>query len=63
LSAFAGAALLLAAIGVYGVLSSSVSSQMRDMGVRIALGADARRRARVLGQGLRLAAIGASVAC
>ncbi len=62
LSAFAVAALLLAAIGVYGVLSYSVSSQMRDMGVRIALGADARRVvARILGQGLRLAAIGAVI--
>jgi putative ABC transport system permease protein len=62
LSAFAGAALLLAAIGVYGVLSFSVSSQMREIGVRLALGADGPRVvAHVMGQGLGLAAIGAAI--
>lgn len=59
---FAAASLLLAAIGVYGMLSYSVSSRTRDIGVRLALGADPGRVTRfVLGQGLRLAAVGAAI--
>jgi ABC-type antimicrobial peptide transport system permease subunit len=62
LASFAGAALLLATLGVYGMLSYSVSSRMRELGVRVALGADAGRVMRlVLGEGLRLAAIGAAI--
>jgi ABC-type antimicrobial peptide transport system permease subunit len=59
LASFAGAALLLSAVGVYGMLSFSVSSGLRDIGVRVALGAAAGRiLTLVLGQGLRLAALG-----
>jgi predicted permease len=53
------AALLLAACGVYGLVSYAVSLQAREIGVRIALGADRRRIvATVVGRGLRLAGAG-----
>jgi putative ABC transport system permease protein len=62
LASFAGAALLLAALGVYGMLSYSVSARVHDIGVRLALGADARRvMALVLREGLRLAAFGVAI--
>jgi putative ABC transport system permease protein len=59
LSLFAGAALLVAALGVYGMLSYSVTSRQREIGVRLALGAAPSRMLRfVLAEGLRPAIIG-----
>jgi ABC-type antimicrobial peptide transport system permease subunit len=59
---FAGAALLIAALGVYGMLSYSVSSRLREIGVRLALGAAPQRIVRfVLAEGLRLAVVGVAL--
>jgi putative ABC transport system permease protein len=61
LVAFAATAVTLAAVGIYGVMSYSVSRRTHEIGIRIALGADPRSIVGiVLRQGLSLVAIGAS---
>ena len=59
LAAFAAVALVMTAVGLYGVISFSVSQSTRDIGIRVALGAQGRDTIRlVMGQGLTLTLAG-----
>jgi putative ABC transport system permease protein len=59
---FAGFALLLAAIGIYGVMAYSVAARTQEMGIRMSLGAEPRDIAKlVVGQGMRLALLGVAI--
>jgi len=62
LGIFGGLGLLLAVVGIYGVISYSVAQRTHEIGMRMALGADARRVMRlVLRQALNLALLGVAI--
>jgi predicted permease len=62
LTAFAGASLLLAAVGIYGLITFSVQQRLHEIGIRLALGATPYQvRNLVVSQGLRLAVAGVLV--
>jgi putative ABC transport system permease protein len=59
---FAGFALLLSAIGIYGVMAYTVSARKQEMGIRMSMGAESRDILKlVVGQGMRLTLLGAAI--
>jgi ABC-type antimicrobial peptide transport system permease subunit len=59
---FGSAALLLAAIGIYGLMAYSVAQRTQEIGIRLALGAETGQvRRMVVFQGLRLAVLGVAI--
>ena len=62
MTVFGGAAVLLAAIGIYGLMAYSVEQRTQEIGIRLALGAETGRvRRMIVTQGMTLAAIGVVV--
>ena len=62
LGLFAAIALSLATVGIYGVISLSVAARTREIGIRIALGADQGRVQRlVVGEGIAMVSVGAVI--